>query len=275
MPELPETETIARDLDASLKGAVIDGVTVARPDVLRESSPDEFIRRLAAATIAGVSRRAKLVVVAVDTGDRVVVQPRFTGALLLDTGSLPEHERRYSTLAFHLLDGRVLHYRDIRRLGTVTLMAPDRWSEYSQALGVEPLDAEFTPDLLGRVSAASRQAIKKLLMDQRVIVGVGNIYANESLWRAGIDPSRAARTLGADEIAELHGAIVSVLRESVAARGTSFRDYRDASGERGAFAESLAAYGRGGLPCTRCGARLIATHAVDGRQTVFCARCQR
>ncbi len=275
MPELPETETIARDLDASLKGAVIDGVTVARPDVLRESSPDEFIRRLAAATIAGVSRRAKLVVVAVDTGDRVVVQPRFTGALLLDTGSLPEHERRYSTLAFHLLDGRVLHYRDIRRLGTVTLMAPDRWTEYSQALGVEPLDAEFTPDLLGRISARSRQAIKKLLMDQRAIVGVGNIYANESLWRAGIDPSRAARTLGDDEIVELHGAIVSVLRESVAARGTSFRDYRDASGERGAFAASLAAYGRGGLPCPRCGARLIATHAVDGRQTVFCARCQR
>lgn len=275
MPELPETETIARDLDASLKGAVIDGVTVARPDVLRESSPDEFIRRLAAATIAGVSRRAKLVVVAVDTGDRVVVQPRFTGALLLDTGSLPEHERRYSTLAFHLLDGRVLHYRDIRRLGTVTLMAPERWAEYSQALGVEPLDAEFTPDLLGRVSAASRQAIKKLLMDQRVIVGVGNIYANESLWRAGIDPSRAARTLGDEEIVELHGAVVSVLRESVAARGTSFRDYRDASGERGGFAESLAAYGRGGHPCLRCGARLIATHAVDGRQTVFCARCQR
>ena len=275
MPELPETETIARDLDARIGGAVIDGVTVAREDVLREVTPDELKRRATGATVTSVRRRAKLVVIALDTGERIVVQPRFTGALLLDAGALPEHERRYSTLAFHLLDGRVLHYRDIRRLGTVSLMAPARWIEYSDALGIEPLDAEFTPERLANAARRSRQAVKKLLMDQRVLVGVGNIYANEALWRAGIDPSREARSLTRPQSTALHGAIVAVLRESIAARGTSFRDYRDASGERGAFADALAAYGRGGLPCSRCGARLIATHAIDGRQTVLCARCQR
>ena len=275
MPELPETETIARDLNAKIRGAVIDGVTVARADVLREVTPDELKRRASGTTVSGVSRRAKLVVMQLDSGDRIVVQPRFTGALLLDEGALPEHERRYSTLAFHLLDGRVVHYRDIRRLGTVSLMAPERWQEYSMALGVEPLGSEFTMERLTQAVRASRQAIKKLLMDQRVLVGVGNIYANESLWRAGIDPSRASSSLLNRELEALHGAIIEVLEESIEARGTSFRDYRDASGERGAFAERLAVYGRGGLPCLRCGGKLVATHVVDGRQTVLCTRCQR
>jgi formamidopyrimidine-DNA glycosylase len=105
-------------------------------------------------------------------------------------------------------------------------------------------------------------------------VGVGNIYANEALWRAGIDPSREARSLTSDEAIALYGAVTTVLRDSIAARGTSFRDYRDASGEAGSFAEQLDAYGRGGMPCRRCGARLVATHAIDGRSTVLCARCQ-
>jgi formamidopyrimidine-DNA glycosylase len=274
VPELPETETIARDLDAAIRGAVIDGVTVARADVLREITPDELKRRVSGATIAGVQRRAKLVVLELDTAERIVVQPRFTGALLLDTGALPEHERRYSTMAFHLLDGRVLHYRDIRRLGTVTLMPPARWDDYSANLGLEPLDQGFTAEWLAAAARKSRQAIKKLLMDQRMLVGVGNIYANEALWRAGIDPSREARSVTARDATALHDAIVDVLRESIAARGTSFRDYRDASGERGGFVESLAVYGRGGLPCPRCGARLVQTHAIDGRQTVLCVRCQ-
>jgi formamidopyrimidine-DNA glycosylase len=111
-------------------------------------------------------------------------------------------------------------------------------------------------------------------MDQKAIAGVGNIYANEGLWRAGIDPSRSAATLTAGETARLHDAIVSVLTESIDARGTSFRDYRDASGRRGSFAERLDAYGRAGEPCHRCGHRLIGTHAIDGRMTVLCANCQ-
>jgi formamidopyrimidine-DNA glycosylase len=111
-------------------------------------------------------------------------------------------------------------------------------------------------------------------MDQRKIAGIGNIYANEALWRAGIDPSRAAASIDADSVSRLHDEIVKVLNESIAARGTSFRDYRDARGERGRFAEKLQAYGRGGEACVRCGATLILTHAIDGRATVLCARCQ-
>ena len=111
-------------------------------------------------------------------------------------------------------------------------------------------------------------------MDQRAIAGIGNIYANEALWRARIDPSRAARAVSRDEAVQLHGAMVDVLNESIVARGTSFRDYRDASGERGRFVERLAVYGRAGEACLRCGARLIGTHAVDGRMTVLCAHCQ-
>jgi formamidopyrimidine-DNA glycosylase len=108
-----------------------------------------------------------------------------------------------------------------------------------------------------------------------MIVGIGNIYANEACWRAGIDPSRAASSVTPDESAQLHAGITSVLTESIAARGTSFRDYRDASGGKGDFERSLAAYGRGGEPCLRCGARLVETHAIDGRTTVLCAHCQR
>lgn len=274
MPELPETETIARDLDREVGGRRVVAVEVTRSDVLREVDATELARRVVGAAIARCWRRAKLVVLDLDTGDRLVVQPRFTGALLIDAGALPEAERRYSTLFLELDDGRRLHYRDIRRLGTVALMDPTRFAAYEEALGAEPLDPAFTPDELSGLLRVSRQPVKKVLMDQRAVVGIGNIYANEALWRAGIDPSRAARDVTREEAARLHSAIVGVLRESIALRGTSFRDYVDASGSRGGFVERLAAYGREGQPCPRCGARLIGTHAIDGRSTVLCARCQ-
>ena len=275
MPELPETETIARDLDRAITGRRITEVEVTRPDVLREGSPDDLHARTRGRAFVRAWRRAKLVVLDLDSEDRIVVQPRFTGALLLSSGPLPEHEAPYSTVRFALDDGRDLHYRDIRRLGTVAMMSPSRFAQYSASLGVEPLDPTFTASHLSGLLRGSRQAVKKLLMDQRVLVGVGNIYANEACWRAGIDPSRAARSVAAHEAVALHAGIVGVLTDSIAARGTSFRDYRDASGGRGDFERSLAVYGRGGQPCLRCGARLVETHAIDGRSTVLCAHCQK
>ncbi len=227
------------------------------------------------ATIARVWRRAKLVVLDLSTDERVVVQPRFTGALLIDGGALADNERRYSTIEFALDDSRSLHYRDIRRLGTVSLMSPDRFAEYAASIGIEPLDSAFTAAHLSALLRGKRRAIKTVLMDQRSVAGIGNIYANESLWRAGIDPSRAAGSITASEGGALRDAIVGVLNESIACRGTSFRDYRDAHGERGGFVEHLAAYGRAGAPCLRCGATLVGTHAIDGRMTVLCARCQK
>lgn len=275
MPELPETETIARDLDRELRGRAITEVVVRKADVLREVTTTMLRRRVTDAEITRAWRRAKCVILDLSSGDRIVVQPRFTGALLLSAGPLPEREASYSTLHFVLDDGRDLHYRDIRRLGTVALMSPERFDEYAGALGVEPLDPAFTAAHLSVLLRGSKQALKKVLMDQRMVVGIGNIYANEACWRAGVDPSRAARDLNDDEIQRLQEGIISVLTESIAERGTSFRDYVDASGGRGGFERLLAVYGRGGEPCQRCGARLIETHAIDGRTTVLCARCQR
>ena len=275
MPELPETETIARDLDEALRGRRILGVAVERADVLREVDAAELDARTRGATIARVWRRAKLIVLDLSTADRLVVQPRFTGALLLDAGALPERERRYSTLSFALDDGRRLHYRDIRRLGTVALMTPARFAAYADALGPEPLDPAWTPRDLAALLRGSRQAVKKVLMDQRRLVGVGNIYANEALWRARVRPDREARSLTGPEARRLHAGIRGVLAESIAVRGTSFRDYVDARGERGGFVAHLKAYGRAGEPCARCGRPLVESHAIDRRTTVWCERCQR
>ena len=275
MPELPETETIARDLDREIAGRTVVAVHVRRSDVLREVNSRAFAKRVADARIMRSWRRAKLVVIDLSTGDRLVVQPRFTGALLIDAGDLPARERQYSTVELVLDDGRSLHYRDIRRLGTVALMDADRFERYTAKLGVEPLDRAFTAAHLSVLLRGSRQAVKKVLMDQRGVAGIGNIYANEALWRARIDPSRSAKSVTAAEASALRDSIVEVLAESIAHRGTSFRDYRDASGRRGGFVDRLAVYGRAGEPCPRCGRRLIGTHAIDGRMTVLCAHCQK
>ncbi len=274
MPELPETETIARDLNESIAGRRIGSVKVTKADVLREVGSRTFVKRLKDATIVRSWRRAKLIVTDLSTGDRLVVQPRFTGAMIVEHAYLDRAQLAYSTLRLSLDDGRALHYCDVRRLGTVALMNPRRFDEYSSALGIEPLDQTFTSEQLSGVLRVTNQPVKKVLMDQRRLAGIGNIYANESLWRAGIDPSRAANSIDDDEATRLRDEIVAVLTESISLRGTSFRDYRDAKGERGRFAEKLQAYGREGLPCFRCGRRLIGTHSIDGRATVFCATCQ-
>lgn len=275
MPELPEVETIARDLQRRVAGSVITAVEVSKPDVLRVVGPRALASRTTGATITRCWRRAKLVILDLSTADRLVVSLRFTGALLVDDGSLTAEDRRYSTVRWRLKDGRTLHYREVRRLGTVSLMRPARFERYIAALGVEPLEPAFTPELLHELLRASRQAVKKRIMDQRAVVGIGNIYANEALWRAGVDPSRVSRSLARAESDRLHGNIITVLRDALESRGTSFRDYRDSAGEPGGFGTRLAAYGREGQPCLRCGARLVGTHAIDGRSTVLCVRCQR
>ncbi len=288
MPELPETETIARDLDAEVRGAVVSQVEVQRADVLREATAAEFIASVTHATITRVWRRAKLVVIDLLTrggvaqegarNERVqhlVVQPRFTGGLLIAGEPLAATDAAYVCMSCTLADGRHLHYKDVRRLGTVALMTAERFEAYQSALGPEPLDARLTDPMFSGLIRASKQPVKVALMDQKRLAGVGNIYANEALWHAGIDPSREARSLSDTEATTLLLKLREVLTASIAARGTSFRDYRDARGERGRFVEQLVAYGRAGLACVRCERRLVGTHAIDGRGTVFCATCQR
>ena len=276
MPELPETETIARDLHAMVTGASISDVVVLRADVLRNATAHDFARRLRGETIVQVWRRAKLIILDLEHADAIVVQPRFTGALLVETvpDDITPRDRDYITLTLNLRDGRCLHYRDIRRLGTVALLRRAELQAYLSTLGPEPLDPELTAERFS-ASLRSSQAIKKVIMDQQVVAGVGNIYANEACWMAGIDPSRPATSLSAAEASTLLDVIRSVLTASIAVRGTSFRDYVDASGGRGGFVPFLQAYGRGGQPCARCGTTLVDSGAIDGRTTVFCWRCQR
>ncbi len=276
MPELPETETIARDLHAMVAGAYISDVVVLRADVLRSATAEEFVRRLRGEMIVQVWRRAKLIILDLENADAIVVQPRFTGAMLVETqpADISPRDRAYITLSVDLADGRRLHYRDIRRLGTVALLRRAELRAYLSDLGPEPLDPDLTAERFS-ASLRSSQAIKKVLMDQQVVAGVGNIYANESLWMAGIDPSRPAASLDGGDAGTLLAAIRAVLTASIAVRGTSFRDYVDASGGRGGFVPFLQAYGRGGEACTRCGTTLVDTSAIDGRTTVFCWRCQR
>jgi len=278
MPELPETETIARDLHALVCEARIVGVQVWRADVLRGVDAPELASKVNGQRICRVWRRAKLIVLdlcgANALAGHIVVQPRFTGGLLVDDGALPAELRDYLTVSFTLEDSRQLHYRDVRRLGTLAWMLPARFDAYAGALGPEPLADAFSSHTLRESLGDSSRVLKAALMDQTKLAGVGNIYATEALWDAGIDPSRETRSLRDGEWDALHNALQRILTASIQARGTSFRDYRDASGGRGAYVNQLRAYGREGQPCVRCGRRLIGTHAIDGRNTVFCAGCQ-
>lgn len=273
MPELPETETIARDLDGALRGAVVRSVHVHRADVLRGLSARAFASRLKSRAVSAVSRRAKSVVMEFAHGDRLVVTPRFTGALLLD-GSPDD---TYTCLRFALADGRLLRYHDVRRLGTVTLLDPASFLEWSASLGPEPLDPELSVERVSGIIRGSKRAVKSILMDQRRLAGVGNIYANEACWLAGIRPARRGTSLTLAECARLFQELRAVLRASIVVRGTTFRDFRDAYGARGGFAAHLKVYGRAGEPCARCGDPLRSSHEIDGRQTVWCPNraCQR
>ncbi len=275
MPELPEVETIVRELAPRLVGRTIRRATLSRTDVLRGVGKPRLLRTLTGARVAAVTRRAKHVSIELARGPRVVIQPRMTGSLIVYERALAPAERRYAVLSCRLDDGRRLVYRDVRRLGTIWLLDERGWSRYCARLGPEPLEAEFTPAALGERLRGTRQAVKKAIMDQRRLAGVGNIYANEALFRAGIDPSRAADRLTPAETERLHREIVAVLTAAIASDGTTLRDYRTGTGEPGRFQLELLAYGREGQPCRACGRRLLSTHAIDGRQTTMCAHCQR
>lgn len=226
-------------------------------------------------SVARVWRRAKTAIIAMSGGWHLLVTPRFTGAVLVQDAGETLAADDYATIIWRLTDGGRFWYRDVRRLGTVTLCDDESLAVYDASIGAEPLDPSFDAGRLSGLLRGSRAAIKKVLMDQRVVAGIGNIYANEGLWRAGIDPSREARSVSAAEGERLHEALTSILAASILARGTTFRDYRDPSNRQGGYAAQLLAYGRGGEPCARCGTVLTETHAIDGRSTVFCHRCQR
>jgi formamidopyrimidine-DNA glycosylase len=219
------------------------------------------------------------------------VSPKFTGAFLVERGSAaaqrvgssgPHRRSRaaaprddYTCIAFQLADGRLLRWRDVRRLGTVALMTPARFAEWEATMGPEPFDQRLTAETFTKSVKSSTRAIKTIIMDQHRIAGVGNIYANEALWRSKIRPSLRGASITRAQAALLLQEIREVLRVAVEQRGTSFRDYQDPSGGRGGFLGLAKVYDRAGEPCLRCGATLSATHAIEGRITVWCRRCQK
>jgi len=199
----------------------------------------------------------------------------MTGSLMVHNQPLAAEEAKYAVLRAGLDGGEELVYRDVRRLGTLLPLGPKQWSQYTAAIGPEPLADDFTAEQFGQALRRSRQAIKKVIMDQRHLAGVGNIYANEALFAAGIDPSKPANRLTSEDHARLRTEIRRILAAAIASSGTTFRDYRTGTGEAGDFQLELQVYGREGEPCRVCGTRLAGTHTIDGRTTVFCHRCQR
>ena len=285
MPELPEVETIAADIRPHLEGRTITVVRVFKPDILKKTSRATFQRAVAGRRVTRVWRRAKNLVIDLDNGRRIVIQPGMTGSFQVSgargrgskarkPGPRPPAPDPYDVIHFTLDNGAIARYHDVRRLGRVYLFTPKQWDRHDAAIGPEPLDAAFTAEHFQARLKGRRLMIKKAIMDQRVLAGVGNIYASEALWMAGVDPSRESSRLSAGEAARLHRAIAEVLQRSIEGRGTTFRDYRTGTGEPGDYQGRLAVYDRAGEPCLRCGRRIALTHAIDARSSYFCPGCQ-
>jgi len=275
VPQHPEVETIVRQLAPRLEGHRITRARLAKTDVLRRVTKPRLLKTITGNAFEEVSRRAKHAVLRLASGHRLVVQPRMTGSLVVYDRPLTRDEAKYAVLTCTLEDGRLFVYRDVRRLGTVWLLDERGWATYTGRIGPEPLDETFTPFVFAERLQGTRAAVKKTIMDQRRVAGIGNIYANEALFEAGIDPSKRTDKLSLEEFARLHAAVQSVLERAVASAGTTVRDYRTGTGERGRFQFELKVYGRGGEPCVRCGKKLVTTHTIDLRATTFCPRCQR
>ncbi|MGE5543944.1 MAG: bifunctional DNA-formamidopyrimidine glycosylase/DNA-(apurinic or apyrimidinic site) lyase [Bacillota bacterium] len=266
MPELPEVETIVRSLQP-LVGQKIKELEIVNPVVLKQQ---EFPPpKLRGKTIAKIMRRGKFLIVQTKSGTSLVVHLGMSGRFYLDN---PAHPRPKHTHAYILLEnGKELRYCDPRRFGGVWLTREP--FKVMGHLGVEPLGPDLTREYLAGILRRRQVAIKNLLLNQQVIAGIGNIYADEILHRARISPMRLANSLTDDETARLHQAIIDTLEEGIANRGTTFRDYRDGFNLPGSFQEHLCVYGREGQPCPQCG-RPITRVIIGGRSSHFCEHCQ-
>jgi formamidopyrimidine-DNA glycosylase len=270
MPELPEVETIRRDLLPLLRGRAFTHVWVSpeAPRLVQAPTPADFARLLPGHRIEDISRRGKFLVFHLSGGLYLVVHLRMTGALLHRPSGAPPD--RYVRAVLSLDDGSELRFSDLRKFGALWLVSDV--SPVLGRLGPEPLEG-LTPSLLRGVAARRRAPIKSLLLDQRALAGLGNIYADEALFAAGLHPQRPASSLSDAEVERLHGAIARVLRAALEDRGASFSDYVDASGREGLHQFRVQVFRRTGQPCHVCG-REIARVRVAGRSSHFCPVCQ-
>ncbi|HET7571392.1 MAG TPA: bifunctional DNA-formamidopyrimidine glycosylase/DNA-(apurinic or apyrimidinic site) lyase [Gaiellaceae bacterium] len=273
MPELPEVESVRRQLEPGLVGRRFEHVEILDSRLVRPYEPVEVAAELEGERVAAVERRGKYLVVRFESGRVLLVHLRMTGSLRhTPPGSLQDDPHRRAVV--RLDDGSDVAYRDVRRFGTWLLLEPGEAQPYlDERVGVEPLEAVFTAAHLGERLRGRRAPVKAALLDQRTLAGLGNIYVDEALWRARLHPLRPAETLERAELRRLHRAIVAALEHGIARQGSTLRDYRLPDGAAGSMQDEFRAYGRDGEPCGRCGTP-IGKIRVAGRGTWFCPRCQ-
>lgn len=274
MPELPEVETVRRTLIELVIGKTIKHVKVLWPNIIkRPAEVQQFQDALVGQTIRDVGRRGKFLKIFLD--DYVLVSHlRMEGKY-----GLHQHEEPYDKhthVFFQFTDGTELRYRDVRKFGTMHLFkkGEEELSLPLSHLGPEPFSQEFTPEMLYAQLQKANRKIKAVLLDQKAVVGLGNIYVDEALFRAGIHPERLANQLTAEEVINLHHEIVDTLTEAVEKGGSTIRTYVNTQGQIGMFQLQLFVYGKKGEPCGRCGTAIEKT-VVSGRGTHICPKCQR
>jgi formamidopyrimidine-DNA glycosylase len=274
VPELPEVETVARDLRAAVVGRQVMAVQLGHPKVLRFPVPEVFAAVLPGQRFVAVTRRGKFIICELHGGEDLVFHLGMTGHLrVCDAG---DEVSRHTHLRAPLDDGRELRYDDARRFGRI-LLGPRAVLEDSRVLpmlGVEPLSVDFTQRRLDDVLRSTTRTVKAALLDQRGVAGLGNIYVDEACHLAGVRPQRRCHTMTRAQRAALHAAIPAVLLSAIRNRGSSVDGYRDLWNARGSHQERLQVYGRGGQPCLRCRTTLRQA-TVAGRTTVWCPACQR
>ena len=275
MPELPEVETIRRQLEPHLVGRRIDRVEILDPRWSDPAAPDEVAAAIEGRVVQDVGRRGKYFDVRLEDEVHLVVHLRMTGNLLL-VPAADGDERPYVRVRFHLDDGSKLLFADPRRFGTgIVLLGDDARDDYFHArLGVEPLGPDFTAAALRALARGRRAPVKAFLLAQERIAGVGNIYADEALFRARIHPLRPVGALRRPQLEALRAAVVESLEAGIDARGASIDDFRHTDGARGSFQDRFLVHRREGEPCPRCGTAIVKLRAA-GRGTYVCPRCQR
>jgi len=274
MPELPEVETVCRGLKQHLVGATISGAEVLRVDSIAHPTPEEFENVLPGHTILDVWRRGKYILIELSGKAGLAGHLRMSGRMIV----VKKKTKASKFLRVRILlgDGRELHFEDMRVFGRLWYKAPkQKWEEVVTALaelGPEPL-TDWTAELLGQALAKKKQAIKSALLDQTVVAGIGNIYADESLFRAGIHPLRPAGSLKKPELERLVIEVRKVLNNAIKNRGSSFSDYTDADGVNGNYQNKALVYGREGEKCRVCTMK-IERLKIGGRSSHFCLECQ-
>ena len=273
MPELPEAETIVRGLAERLPGRCVLRVQVKHANVLAPLSAARFRASMRGRCFAAVQRRGKKIVLMLADGGRLVVSLGMTGRLVLSAAPR-SRELSHVAVRFDLDDGQALLYDDVRRFGRLHVHDDESWTGQDAVLGAEPLGEHLSARGFHDLTQRSRTPIRNWLLDQRRIVGVGNIYANEALFRARIAPTRPANSLSRAEAGRLMTELREVLQEAITARGTTISDFRDEQGESGGFAPRLRVYGRAGEPCLKCGST-IERVVLSNRSAFFCPQCQK